>query len=168
MAGNGGYQAPNTPAAVSGPGALSQRTDGRPSGDGTQAAMYIAGQKYGENKALNDMQAAAPLAGGNNGQVTGGIPIDVDEAMFQNAAANPLTRGSDNPNSVFTEGADFGEGGDFSSLGLNSQAPVGQANVAALRQMYTGLKAAVDNGDATDSTVSMYLKVVSQLGRLDA
>ena len=37
MAGRGGYQAPTNPAAISGPGALSQRTDGGP----TQPAQYM-------------------------------------------------------------------------------------------------------------------------------
>lgn len=38
---SGGYRKPETPAPVSGPGALSQRTDGGPS----QAPMYMPGMK---------------------------------------------------------------------------------------------------------------------------
>lgn len=59
MAERGGYRKPSNPASVSGPGALSQRTDGGP----TQAAKYMAGGKYGEGKALLDMQRGAPMAG---------------------------------------------------------------------------------------------------------
>ena len=54
----GGYRKPSNPAAVSGPGALSKRTDGGP----TQAAKYMAGGKYGEGKALLDLQRQAPMA----------------------------------------------------------------------------------------------------------
>ena len=41
--GRGGYRAPSNPAPVSGPGALSQRTDG----GATQPATYISGLPYG-------------------------------------------------------------------------------------------------------------------------
>ncbi len=42
MAEQGGYRAPSSPAPVSGPGALSQRTDGGP----TQGAKYVSGLPY--------------------------------------------------------------------------------------------------------------------------
>lgn len=52
----GGYQKPERPAAVSGPGALSQRTDrGQP-------IRVAPGGNYGERKALEAQQAAAPMA----------------------------------------------------------------------------------------------------------
>jgi len=64
MAGTGGYQRPTTPAAVSGVGAGSQRTDGNPSaGDPVQAAKYLSGLPYGQNKVLNNQEQAVPLAG---------------------------------------------------------------------------------------------------------
>jgi len=59
MAGKGGYQAPENPATYSGPGALSQRTDGGPASK--QAARYIAGGDYGDG-GLMDIQTSAPLA----------------------------------------------------------------------------------------------------------
>lgn len=56
----GGYRKPGNPAPVSGPGALSRRTDGGP----IQGAMEIPGNgKYGERKALQEMQSAAPMQG---------------------------------------------------------------------------------------------------------
>lgn len=54
MAGTGGYQAPSNPAVVSGPGALSQRTD-------VQAPMPMTGGPYGEAKEMAEIQAAAPM-----------------------------------------------------------------------------------------------------------
>ena len=56
----GGYRQPNKPAAVSGPGALSARTDGG-AGSSTQPIRRIPGQQYGEGKALVEQQQAAPL-----------------------------------------------------------------------------------------------------------
>lgn len=55
MAGVGGYQAPANPAPASGPGALSQRTDG-------QGAMALPDAKYGEQAAFRELQQAAPMA----------------------------------------------------------------------------------------------------------
>lgn len=54
----GGYRKPAKPAPVSGPGALSRRTDGGPA----QGAKYMAGGKYGEGKQLMEAQQGAPMA----------------------------------------------------------------------------------------------------------
>lgn len=59
MAGVGGYQPPANPAPVSGPGALSQRTDGSPG----QPVRDLPNAKYGENKAFTAQEAGAPMAG---------------------------------------------------------------------------------------------------------
>lgn len=81
MAGVGGYQAPGTPAPVSGPGALSQRTD-------VQAPLPVTGGAYGESQYFEDIQRGADLyadpgpapaglmdpAGANDGPLTSGIP----------------------------------------------------------------------------------------------
>lgn len=52
----GGYRRPSNPAPVSGPGALSRRTDGR------QPVQDLPNAKYGENSAFRDAQQAAPMA----------------------------------------------------------------------------------------------------------
>ena len=59
MAGKGGYEAPENPAMQSGPGSMSQRTDGGPASK--QAARYMAGGNYGDG-GLMDIQTAAPMA----------------------------------------------------------------------------------------------------------
>lgn len=56
--GRGGYQQPSKPAAVSGPGALSQRTDGGPS---TQAIAAIPAAQYGDRQASVAQQQGAPI-----------------------------------------------------------------------------------------------------------
>ena len=60
MAGKGGYQAPSKPAMSSGPGAMSQRTDGGPASK--QAARYMAGGDYGDGTDMMNIQQSAPMA----------------------------------------------------------------------------------------------------------
>ena len=54
----GGYRKPENPAPVSGPGALSERTDGGP----TQAPMYYPDTTYGQGGYVNQ-QTGAAMAG---------------------------------------------------------------------------------------------------------
>jgi hypothetical protein len=61
--GSGGYKQPMNPAPVSGPGALSQRTDGGAIEGMTQPVQQYTGFEYGMNKEINDMQSSQPLAG---------------------------------------------------------------------------------------------------------
>lgn len=70
MAGKGGYQQPNNPAPVSGPGSLSQRTDGSP----TQPATYIPGLPYGQGQQTYDNQVKEPMQG-NPFPSMGGINV---------------------------------------------------------------------------------------------
>lgn len=59
----GGKNYPANPAAVSGPGALSARTDGGP-GSASQPIRTIPGQGYGATQAQEAQQAGAPMAAG--------------------------------------------------------------------------------------------------------
>jgi hypothetical protein len=58
MSAPGGYQRPANPAPVSGPGALSQRTDGGPK----QGVVQLPDAKYGENRDFVAQQQGAPLS----------------------------------------------------------------------------------------------------------
>lgn len=62
MSENGGYRRPRNPAAVSGPGKHSRRTDGGPGTTLKQAARYMQGDEYGESKELNELAQSADLA----------------------------------------------------------------------------------------------------------
>ena len=89
--GPGGYRAPSNPAPVSGPGALSQRTDGGP----TQGAKYISGLQYGQGKETYSNQLAAPMAG---------------NPMEQMSMPTELMAPTNRPNEPITAGLDIGEG----------------------------------------------------------
>jgi hypothetical protein len=106
----GGYRKPNNPAPVSGPGALSQRTDGGP-GD-KQAARYISGLPYGEGQQMMNIQQSAPMAAAPGIESSG-------MAMAPGMAAPPvvpLTAPSARPNEPVTAGINLGPGPDSSSL----------------------------------------------------
>lgn len=86
--GHGGDRTPSKPAAVSGPGALSGRTDG-------QAQRIANGGGYGDRKAMQEIQSGAPMA-----EATGApAPAPV-----------PLTAPSQRPDEPVTAGAAAGAG----------------------------------------------------------
>ena len=91
MAEQGGMRTPSNPAPVSGPGALSKRTDGGP----TQAATYMSGLPYGQGQQNYDNQVAAPMAGN---------PIP------QMEMPTPLTAPTSRPNEPITAGVNIGDG----------------------------------------------------------
>jgi hypothetical protein len=101
MAEQGGYRAPSNPAAVSGPGALSQRTDGGP----TQGAKYMSGLPYGQGQENYSNQVAAPMAGNTMGaSATGG------SGLVQMEMPTELMAATSRPNEAITSGIDFGDG----------------------------------------------------------
>jgi hypothetical protein len=91
----GGYRKPENPAPVSGPGALSQRTDGGP----TQPAKYISGLPYGEGQATYDQQTAAPMASNNS-----------PEPTLQMPEPTPLMAPTERPDEPVTSGINIGPG----------------------------------------------------------
>lgn len=67
--GHGGYRRPNNPAPVSGPGALSARTDGGP----TQPIREVPGGSYGDRQELTALQGQAPMGAGPD--LSGVVPF---------------------------------------------------------------------------------------------
>lgn len=105
MAGKGGYQAPAHPAAVSGPGRLSQRTDGGPA----QQLRHLTDAQYGEDAAYTAQQRSAPLA------QTGPPPA----AAAGTGEAQPVTGFGDpsaRPDEPVTAGAPLGPGPGMEAL----------------------------------------------------
>lgn len=98
--GRGGYRQPNNPAPVSGPGALSQRTDGGATEGMTQPQQDYTGFAYGQNGSTNAMQGEADMAGN----------------PFAMPALTPLTAPTERPNEGMTFGIPFGDGPNTLSL----------------------------------------------------
>ena len=120
MSPSGGARTPTNPAAVSGPGALSQRTDGKP-----QPKMQLPNAKYGEQAQFQADQSGAPM-GAPAGAPAGAVP--------QVAPAQPptsFTAPTANPNEPVTNGANAGPGAGPGALNL----PKGDTP-AQLRAMY--------------------------------
>ena len=95
----GGYQAPRKPAPVSGPGSLSERTDGGPG----QGAMDMPNAGYGENKDFQEIQKGAKMAEGR--------PMP---------KITPLNAPSERPDEPITEGNTMGPGGGPEQYGIRT------------------------------------------------
>lgn len=107
----GGYQPPKNPATFSAPGKYSQRTDGGPMDSRTQGAPRITGLPYGENKDLNNLQSAQPLASSNLVTPTPPpINLEMLTGMRSQAGFASLEDGDDNPDIPLSAGMPFGEG----------------------------------------------------------
>ena len=115
----GGYRKPTNPAPVSGPGALSQRTDGGP----TQPATYISGLPQGEGQATYDQQLAAPMMGAVKMQ---DIEMDV--------GTTDLDAPTEFPNEEIHHGASWGN-----SPTLNLNAVSGMAGTNPVNVIYRAM-----------------------------
>ena len=105
----GGYKKPNNPAPVSGPGALSSRTDGGATEGFTQGQATYTGLPYGQNKAVNQQQSEAPMA-------AAAIPSMPDIV--------PLNAPSMRPEEPITAGINMGAGpGSEAMRGMPNYAP---------------------------------------------
>ena len=102
---SGGNHPPRHPAPVSGPGALSQRTDGQP-------VRVAPGGDYGDRQDLQRLQQAAPLATGTPPATSGGAPgLDLSQIVG-------LGEPSTSPDTPVTAGAAIGPGPGSEALGL--------------------------------------------------
>lgn len=101
--GHGGQRTPAHPAPVSGPGALSQRTDG---GATSQPAMVADGGPYGSRKDMESIQSGAPM----QGTQAGPTPADLI----------PFGAPTQNPGEPVTAGAALGPGIGPEAAGISS------------------------------------------------
>lgn len=130
---HGGYRQPSNPAPVSGPGMLSERTDGG-AVDGMSTPQPMAdysGFDYGQNKALNEQQAGAPMAG----------------PMAQPQMSIDLSAPTAFPNEPISHGADYGEGPGLNVAGVRGVQPETTANIVyrAMKSDPTGQMEAIYN-----------------------
>ena len=109
MAQQGGYRQPSNPAPVSGPGAMSKRTDGGAT-EGmsapTQGPKYMAGLGYGQGGNMQQQQGAT-MAGNP-------VPSFAPPTV-------PLSAPTQRPNEPITHGVDIGPGaGSEAMLPMNN------------------------------------------------
>lgn len=106
MAGpNGGYRRPANPAPVSGPGQLSQRTDGGPQ----QVQADMSGMPYGENAEFNTTQSMAPMSASPTARSPRASAQQAKSAGG-GMSATPLFAPTQRPDEPVTAGAPFGPG----------------------------------------------------------
>lgn len=134
MAEQGGYRQPENPAPVSGPGALSKRTDtGQPS-------RYMSGGPYGEGQELMELQSSAPMAeapkpspgrlrnrSGGGGSAAGGVSGEL----------TPLFAPTERPQEPLTAGAPFGPGPNSSPFNATVAPGVISSRLARLAETDT-------------------------------
>lgn len=156
MAGPGGYRKPANPAPVSGPGALSQRTDGR------QPIMDLPDAGYGDNAEFRTQQAGAalPQTQAPPSPAVGAPAPPVEAAPAPPGAGGgeqmtppaPLTAGTSNPFQSVTAGADAGAGPGSEALNL---APPPAQKISDVISLYS-------QGDITGSLGDLYQLAVQQ------
>lgn len=108
---SGGYRQPNNPAPVSGPGAMSKRTDGGPG----QPVRTPSGGAYGERKNLEQLQQGAALSASPGGDAATGPPVDPTAGLIGLGEPSQL------PDVPVTAGAAAGAGPGMEALGLPNQ-----------------------------------------------
>lgn len=121
--GHGGARTPSNPAPVSGPGAMSRRTDGQPIRD-------PGGLAYGDGQELRTQQQAAPMAGRSatsGAQVGGGMGIEVPTV--------PISAPTQYPDRPITNGQPFGPGAGPEVLATANTGPSREKLMAALPLM---------------------------------
>jgi hypothetical protein len=103
---NGGYRQPMNPAPISGPGALSERTDGGAVEGMTQPMQSYTGGSYGNNKEMSDQQGGAPLAGSPMPAMPPMVSLDMPTQF---------------PDEPLSAGANYGEGPGLDTSGIRGQ-----------------------------------------------
>lgn len=155
---HGGYRKPARPAAVSGPGALSQRTDGGPGkNNGRQPIQDLPDAGYGEQAEFRSIQqgapiqkVAAPSAGAPGGAPSGPLPPPLDA---------PTSR-ADEP---VTAGVDIGAGPGSDVLGLFDPSDMAAEDVRYMMAYLPTLQYMVDsNPRASTSTRALVRHLRSQ------
>jgi hypothetical protein len=136
---------PQNPAGVSGPGALSKRTDGGPA----QALKDLPDAKYGENSQFQALQQGAALSASPSPQ---GQAQSFDQnSLPPNPAAGqvtPLSAPTARPSEPVTSGADLGPGPGTSALGTSpAQVEAQTAGKVAQSLPYLQMLANMNNAD---------------------
>lgn len=130
----GGYQRPRNPAPVSGPGALSKRTDGGPA----QAMRDLPNARYGENAEYRAAEQVAPMAASpapSPGSASGGPVSPAGPPQSPMLPPVPLTADTQMPGQPVTAGAPIGAGPNSMVLPADTQY---QSALSTLQQAAAG------------------------------
>lgn len=150
MAGpNGGLRTPASPAAVSGPGAMSQRTD-RPQ-------VEALGEGYGDQVAMKDLRAQSPVQPGRK------TTVQPSRGGGSQPPPSVVPFGADSmePDVPVTDGAAVGPGAGLESLNLpGTPAEMARADVA---NMHPGFIEAMVRASTRDGATPSFKKYVRQL-----
>lgn len=137
--GHGGYRQPAKPAAISGPGQHSQRTDGK------QPLAQLSNAGYGEQAAFQAAQQAAPVP------------------QAQGAPAGPqvplvgLGEPTQMPGTPVTDGAAYGAGAGPSALNLPNLDQLDSQQFQALKPMLVRIAMRDDTPDSTKQAIRRLL-----------
>jgi len=154
----GGYRKPTNPAPVSGPGALSKRTDGQP-------AQYVAGMNYGEGQDFYDLQTQAPMAKTQGAPNPASIPLNQGAALagYSNEAM-PLDAPTQYPDEPVTTGITAGPGAGpevlASPAAVAAQNDEDAARLAALLPIYARI---AESPNASNAMRNFYRYLRSQV-----
>ena len=142
---SGGYRKPSKPAAVSGPGKFSARTDGKP---GEQPVRAMTGGPYGEGQEMNELQSSAPMSDTQGVPPSGGAP-----PILAGSGVVPMGEPTERPDEPITSGIDAGPG-----VGSEEMA-TGISEVSEIQRVKSYLpllQRHLDNPDVSDSARALY------------
>lgn len=147
----GGRRTPQNPAPVSGPGQLSQRTDGGPQ----QVLSDVSGMPYGENQAMEAIQSAAPLAASGQASARatrrGGAGRQPSGAIGGGMGVTPLMSPTQRPDEPVTAGAPFGPGDGPSFMQQENMRQMGIREAQTIAESLPALERAANSEFGTDS-----------------
>ena len=143
---------PSNPAPVSGPGALSRRTDGGPA----QKLRELPNAQYGEAQTFRELQQGAALAQSNP---VSSSPTTGSMAGGGTPSIIPLNAPTTRPDEPVTAGSAFGPGPGPEALG--PQVPQASVQLASAREQIAALAAQNPN-----NTALTYLAAKVGQGRL--
>lgn len=150
--GHGGYRKPTNPAAVSGPGAHSRRTDGQPS-------LALTGQGYGQGQDFQSIESGAKID--NSGQQAAQAQVSQSQGSAPASPLVPMGAPSQQPGTPVTDGAAMGPGAGTSALGLSSN--LTQMDSESLRKYLPNLIDIAMRDDTPDGTKQWVRSIVANL-----
>lgn len=145
--GHGGYRKPAHPAAVSGPGKLSRRTDGQPK-------MQLPDPKYGEQSQFQSIQGGAPMA------QAAPLPSPSSAPAQASTPITPLSAPSQQPGTPVTAGSQYGPGPGPVSLNIPDP---GTADANALQQYLPALIEMADSDNTLPGTRAWVRSIIASV-----